>query len=638
MSAIAGLMSFGGQPIDRENVERMIAALRPYGPDRSKVVIDATAGLGHALMRMTPEDVADAQPLRGTSGALLVADLRLDNRKEMIGRLGIRGEEAATWPDARIVLAAWERWQDRLWADLRGPFAVAIWDPARRVLTLARDHLGLNAVMYHRSLRAFAFATMPRGLFALPWIDRELNPSNLADFLVLNHADLASTPYKDVLRVLPAHVMKVSGDGSIRIVRYWSPEVSATTRLRNDDEYAAALREVLGRAVLRQMRSAGPIGSHLTGGLDSSSVSVLAASFMARSGHKLRTFTHVPREGFEGQATPGWYVDERPFVEEIASFNGNIIPTFVASDQGDGDDFDELERFFYFAESPVRNVANLGWMLGVSRAARRQGCRVLLGGQFGNLTISWSGWSQIARHARHGRLITASRQLLQFYLQSPNSLREVCSKLLGEPLAAALQDRMNEAWRSHSAINPDFARSAGVWERSVRFGHDFRYRLREDDREYGLSNINYFGDLLTALKAATGVEIRDPTADIDVVSYCLSIPPQQYLSQGIDRSLIRRAMRSQLPERVISNRSTGQQSSDWYERLEPRREWLSTRLDEFSSGTRAHDMIDLDRLRGLLASWPKSGWHTRQAREDYQLALTRAVGMGLYLKWFDRAN
>ncbi len=479
---------------------------------------------------------------------------------------------------------------------------------------------------------------MPKGLFVLPWIDRELNPSHLADFLVLNHADPASTPYRDVLRLPPAHVVKVSGDGSIRLVRFWSPQVSTTTRLRNDEEYAAALREVLGKAVSRQMRSAGPVGSHLTGGLDSSSVSVLAATLMARCGQKLRTFTHVPREEFQGQAAPGWYVDERPFVDEIASFNGNIVPTYVASDQDDGDDFDELERFFYFAEAPVRNVVNLGWMLGVSRAARRQGCRVLLGGQFGNLTVSWSGWSQIAGHARRGRLITASRQLLQFYLQSPSSLREVCSQLLGEPLAAGRPGRPNEAWRSHSAINPDFASSAGVWERSVRFGHDFRYRLRQDDREYGLSNINYFGDLLAALKAATGVEIRDPTADIDVVSYCLSIPPEQYLAQGIDRSLVRRAMRLHLPERVISNRSTGLQSSDWYERLERRREWLSCRLDEFSKGTRMRDIIDLERLRGLLASWPKSGWQTRQARENYQLALMRAVGVGLYLKWFDRAN
>ena len=92
---------------------------------------------------------------------------------------------------------------------LRGPFAVAIWDPRSRALTLARDHLGLNVVMWHRSERFFAFATMPNGLFALHDVPRELSEEKFADFLVLNHADHATTIYRDIFRVLPAHVMQV---------------------------------------------------------------------------------------------------------------------------------------------------------------------------------------------------------------------------------------------------------------------------------------------------------------------------------------------------------------------------------------------------------------------------------------------
>ncbi len=117
-------------------------------------------------MRMTPEDRFDRQPWRGASGAIITADLRLDNRDEVLARLGMTPQDAMAWPDSRVLLAAWEKFGDDLWATLRGPFAVAIWDPRGRTLTLARDHLGLNVVMYHKTERFFAFATMPKGLFA----------------------------------------------------------------------------------------------------------------------------------------------------------------------------------------------------------------------------------------------------------------------------------------------------------------------------------------------------------------------------------------------------------------------------------------------------------------------------------------
>src|SRR4029077_9114327 len=101
------------------------------------------------------------------AGMLITADLRLDNRDELIARFGIDRREGAEWPDSRLLLFAWEKLGDDVWPILRGPFVAAIWDPRKRSLTLARDHLGLNVVMWHRSDRFFAFASMPKGLFAL---------------------------------------------------------------------------------------------------------------------------------------------------------------------------------------------------------------------------------------------------------------------------------------------------------------------------------------------------------------------------------------------------------------------------------------------------------------------------------------
>ena len=442
-------------------------------------------------------------------------------------------------------------------------------------MTLARDHLGLNVVMWHRSERFFAFATMPNGLFALADVPRELSEEKFADFLVLNHADHETTIYRNVFRVAAGACHARQARRLDHATRYWSPADIKPVRLPSDQAYAEGLRECLDRAVRRQMRSAHPIGCLLSGGLDSSSVSVLAARALAEKNQRLAAFTGVPRRGFDGTVPNGHYADETPYVDAIRKAVGNIDVTYVRNDECN--DFAELERFFIALEGPVRNPTNLGWVLAMLRLARAQGRRVLLGGLYGNYTISWNGWSQAAGHLMHGRLLTASRQWRHFYRRTPYSRWAALRKLLIEPLAP---ERLGQLGRTPP---PPAARALARSRRHPsRFcrrdrrstparketGHDFLYRMRPDERVSGLAQIDYAGDWHAAEKAVTGVEVRDPTADMDVVSYCFGIPPEQYLAEGIDRSLIRRAMWGLLPDAVLTNRLSGLQAADWYEKLE----------------------------------------------------------------------
>ncbi len=378
MSGIAGLLRFDGQTVERRDLERAANALQAHGPDRSSVTVVNCIGLVHVLMRMTPEDRFDSQPWRGASGAVITADLRLDNRSTILARIGATPNDTMTWADARVLLTAWEEFGDDIWPTLRGPFAAAIWDPRSRTLTLARDHLGLSVVMWHRNERFLAFASMPKGLFALPDIPRELNEEKFADFLVLNHADHATTLYQNVFRIPPAHVMIVKSDGAMEQRRYWTTTDIKPIRLPSDQAYADGLRECLDQAVRRQMRSAHPIGCHLSGGLDSSSVAALAARALEQKGERLAAFTQVPRAGFDGPVPNGCYADETPFVEAIRTFVGNFDVTYVRNDECE--DFADLERFHLALEGPVRNPTTLGWMLAIQRLASTQGRRVLLGG------------------------------------------------------------------------------------------------------------------------------------------------------------------------------------------------------------------------------------------------------------------
>ena len=137
--------------------------------------------------------------------------------------------------------------------------------------------------------------------------------------------------------------------------------------------------------------------------------------------------------------------------------------------------------------------------------------------------------------------------------------------------------------------------------------------MRPDERLRGLAQIDYAGDWHAAEKAVTGVEVRDPTADIDVLSYCFGVPPEQYLAEGIDRSLIRRAMWGLLPDAVLTNRLSGLQAADWYEKLEGQRGELARQLGELAESPLVCRIIDLLRLEKAIKTWPAGGWHTQRS-------------------------
>ena len=181
-------------------------------------------------------------------------------------------------------------------------------------------------------------------------------------------------------------------------------------------------------------------------------------------------------------------------------------------------------------------------------------------------------------------------------------------------------------------------RDRGVNARASEVRHDFLYRLRPHSRLSSLANIDYDGDWLAAEKAYSGVESRDPTSDIDVVSYCFGIPPEQYLVENTDRSLIRRAMWGQLPEIVLTNLRRGMQSADWYEKLGERREQLAADISRLAASPLSRKAIDLERLDRALKNWPKGDWNSRDVIDEYNHALTRGIAGGRFLSWFEAAN
>ena len=213
MSGIAAVVSWDGSGIPRSDVERMANVLKPYGPDRQKILTRRNAAFVFCLHKLTPEDSFEAQPLILADRFVMLFDGRIDNRSELGDILGISTSELHSIPDSMIALRLFDRWGERAFERIVGVFAIIIMDLQDSRLLCARDHMGLRVLHYHRSAGRFAVATAPEALFALSWVPRILSKEHLADRLVGRWPNGygESTYYQDIFRVLPGSTVQVCG-------------------------------------------------------------------------------------------------------------------------------------------------------------------------------------------------------------------------------------------------------------------------------------------------------------------------------------------------------------------------------------------------------------------------------------------
>lgn len=326
MTAIAGLIRLDAAPVDAGVLERMQNILAPYGRDAQHHWRQGPAGLMRTLLRTTPHDNLDRQPLHHQdSGTRLVFDGRLDNRDELARELGLPPAEAALLADSGLALQAILRWDSGAPEHFVGDFAMACWRAGEQQLWLARDPLGHRPLFWHRQPGFFAFASLPKALFAIPGVPRAVCEERLADLLALIPMTGPESFYKDICRVEPGQVVTLQG-GQVSSRRYHAFDPQRELHLASDDDYLEAFREKLEQAVASQLRASGSIASHLSSGFDSSTVTALAARQLQQAGRgqRLTAYTAVPRPGYDGPVPRGRHADESPGARALAARFGNI--------------------------------------------------------------------------------------------------------------------------------------------------------------------------------------------------------------------------------------------------------------------------------------------------------------------------
>lgn len=642
MTALAGYWSFSGRPDADRLCERMLQAQQVYAPDPKSAATwsDRGIALGRRLFRLLPEDRFDRAAIVSAEGRrVLVADVRLDNRDELAGALGIDAADAHGMSDAAILMAALDRWDEQAVDRLEGDFAFALWDSGRQRLMLARDFMGQRPLHFHRCGDFLAFASMPKGLHALPEVPPTPDRDMLTRFLALMPEGGTRTFFAGVERV-PAGSVCIVTPGEVAIRRYWQPD-RAPLRLGRDSDYEEAVREALDRAVAVRLRGAeASVGAHLSGGLDSSGVAATAARLLEGRG-RVSAFTAVPREGYDGPVPHGRFGDEGPLAAAVAARHPNIDHVLVRT--GGRSPLAALDRNFFLFERPMLNLCNGVWLDGIMDAAKARRLSVMLTGQMGNMSFSYAGLELLPELLAGGRWLRLARTLRRLPangIRPRSALAHTIGPFLPAGLWRSINRRMGRHFRlaDYSAVNLDRARA--LQGEAAELGLDPSYRPRRDPfgtRCWVIGRIDS-GNYNKGYLGGWGVDMRDPSADRRLVELCLSIPAEQFIKNGLPRSLARRVLADRLPAEVIGEQRKGLQAVDWHEALTAARDEARTEAERIVATEGAEDVLETAKIGALLDSWPKGGWNGNRVSSLYRLALLRGLSGGHFLRKASGSN
>jgi asparagine synthase (glutamine-hydrolysing) len=615
-----------------------LASQTLYGPHGSGQWDGGEISVGRQLFRLLPEDRQDHQPLVAGGGRLvLVADLRLDNRDDLAASLNIPDDRAPLLCDAAFLMLACERWAETCFDRLVGCYAFAIWDRERASLILARDPFSQRPLHYHRAPGFFAFASMPKGLHALDLIPRAPDESQAHDFIAGLPEYGTRSFFTGIERVEPGCFVTVTVGGLLS-TRHWRP-TRRPLKLANPDEYAEALREQLDVAVRAQLRGAeGRIGTHLSGGLDSSAVAATAARLLAPTGGQVVAFTAAPREGYAG-GDPKWFMsDEAPLAASVAAQYDNIDHVIVRSTGRT--QTETLDRDHHLYDRPLLNLCNYAWIHEINRRARARGLVIMLNGANGNLSMTYSGVDVLPEQIAGRRPGAWLRQAHQMVRAGTMRWRGVLFTSLGPWIPGPLWNWLNrvrggyvEDIRRMTALNPALMPGLRRAQHLRALGVDPFCRPSRDSISWRVASFGYadIGNCNKGALAGWGVDRRDPTSDRRLVEFCLNVPTEQFIFDGIPRSLARHALADRLPAGVLKETRRGYQAADWHEAATAGRTELAEWIERLANCAPAARALDLPRLHRLIEDWPSEGWERDEIIESYRFALLRGLSVGHFL-------
>lgn len=599
MCGICGIIDWSGRSTKRAERElwtrRMLARLSHRGPDDHDVYSDDLASIGAARLSIVDLSKAGRQPMKSPTGRYIQAfNGEIYNYRELRKALADRGEAFVSDGDSEVLLRLYERKGEACLQDLRGMFAFAIWDTQSRSLFLARDRVGEKPLVYSYSEGCFAFASEINALLALPWVSREPDWEGIHYGLHYVHIPAPQTAFKQISRLPAATALKVDG-GGLTFRRYWKLRFEERYGPEDREKCCRDLVEVFDEATALCSRSDVPVGTFLSGGLDSS----LVTASLAKNLSGFPTF-RISHDGPEDD-------EEKAAAQAVASRYQTRHASLILGP----DILESLRDFVAMHAEPTGTMVALNYYR-LANVASRQVAVVLSGSGgdelFGgydlnymeNLDRSRVHWKALrglledgqTQAAASGDLKEFARQMRDIDATGPERVYAKRHLAWGRKFVSAVYSpRMKELAAAHPPENLllkcySDAGTDRIFNATV-------YQMLNLTCSYSLV------DHADICGMASALEVRSPFLDVRLMELAAAIPPAWKVGepghQRYGKVILTEAMGKRLPDEVLNAAKIGFGGGVPYNR------WLSDQWDQcyHREALEACGLFDLDEVERL---------------------------------------
>lgn len=543
MSGIYGLFYRDGRTVTESEMCAMREAIPEWGRDDHGHRIMGNLGMGTLIVHDTPESLFERQPLQcsQTDYFMLCADVRIDNREDLCTSLAVSVKEQTTTPDSALLLKAYVRWGKACLDRIVGAFAFAVWNNRENHLFLARDHIGFRPLYYFSTREKLIFASDVRAIVAIAGVTIPLDPH------AISAARFQFTPflkehslYREVYKLLPAASLLVDRK-QIHKEIYWHPERYPLLRYSSNDEYARAMLEKVHQAMKSTLRTIHPVGAHLSGGLDSSAVTIIASRMIRERGRHLSgVFSWSPPPRVEDYPMS----DERRFVELVCEIEG-LSCTYSSLTVDD-----VLETWMSDIRSMPQDVVYSE--VSVRRSAARQGIRTIVSGWGGDEFATFNGrgfYSEQLIRLQWLNLISEMRA--QHRLKGSRYTGMFLKHLFWPLLPARLYGRRRGILPNQLLDDPHISKEGLELMKLLSVKLRPRATIRQNHLNFLEQGwLTYRLESWIARGLEQRIDYRFPLLDRRLLEFCFGLPPEQFVQKGWNRFIFRNAMNGTLPDSI----------------------------------------------------------------------------------------
>ena len=551
MCGIAGIGYEGKQPDwIRESIQSMVQIQQHRGPDGTGYFYDDGIAFGHSRLAIIDISDSGSQPMTDSDGILtIVFNGEIYNHVELRSQLHELGHVFCGTSDTEVLLLAYKQWGKSCLDRLRGMFAFGIWNSNEKILFAARDRLGIKPFHYCTPEDSmFVFSSELKAL--VPMLKRvEFDPKLAEQYLawnLLDH-DENKTMIQDVYKLPPGHMLIWNQRDGIKIQRYWTLEMNGSliSSALEKKTWIREFRDEIEESVKYHLRSDVPVGTSLSGGLDSSALMCMASEKMKQSGDWHEGWHHAFSACFRDRS-----IDERPYIREVINQTGcRSHAVFPTGDMLSKD----IEKWIWHQEEPTGGTGAYAHFC-VARLAKEAGVKVLLDGQGGDELFAGyrkfilTYWRELIRNRHY---FDAVLEFLAFFT-SPSVLK---TSRLAE----------GKRYLFHSDVGIDILWS-GVEKPSkpefLQIGNTLANKLFEDITIRSLPVLLRYDDRNTM---AFGVESRVPFLDHKFVEWQSKLSADVRLRRGWSKWILREALCDILPRKIYRRKTKLGFSTPFYQ-------------------------------------------------------------------------